>query len=55
MNYETALHVLSGEGLTVAAQSLGGITGLSIQFHTGTGEVLLRRLNSMEQSLKKRK
>ena len=55
MNYETALRVLSEEGLEVSAQSLGGLTGLSIQFHTGTGEVLLRRLNSMEQSLKKRK
>jgi chemotaxis protein CheD len=44
LNYETALRVLSDEGFAVAASSLGGTSGLNIQFHTGTGEVLLRRL-----------
>ena len=44
MNCAAALRVLSEEGLTVSAQSLGGTCGLHIQFNTGTGEVLLQRL-----------
>lgn len=44
MNCETALAVLRAEGFEVLASSLGGISGLNIRFHTGTGEVLLRRL-----------
>jgi chemotaxis protein CheD len=44
LNCEAALRVLGEEGFSVAASSLGGTCGLSIQFHTGTGEVLLKRL-----------
>jgi chemotaxis protein CheD len=44
LNCEAALRVLDEEGFTVAASSLGGHCGLNIQFHTDTGEVLLRRL-----------
>jgi chemotaxis protein CheD len=44
LNCEAALRVLEEEGFTVAASSLGGHCGLKIQFHTDTGEVLLRRL-----------
>jgi chemotaxis protein CheD len=44
LNCEMALRVLEEEGLGVVASSLGGTSGLHIQFHTGTGEVLLRRL-----------
>jgi chemotaxis protein CheD len=44
MNCESALRVLQEEGFQVAASSLGGTAGLTIKFHTGTGEVLLRRL-----------
>ncbi len=44
LNCETALRVLNEEGFTVTASSLGGHCGLNIQFHTDTGEVLLRRL-----------
>jgi chemotaxis receptor (MCP) glutamine deamidase CheD len=33
--------------LNVVAWSLGGTSGLTIQFHTSTGDVLLRRLNPM--------
>jgi chemotaxis protein CheD len=44
LNCEAALRVLDEEGFAVAASSLGGHCGLNIQFHTGTGEVLLRRL-----------
>lgn len=44
MNGETALRVLEEEGFTVLVSKLGGKTGIHIQFHTGTGEVLLRRL-----------
>jgi chemotaxis protein CheD len=45
LNCEAAIRVLREEGFRVAASSLGGTSGLNIQFHTGTGEVLLRRLN----------
>jgi chemotaxis protein CheD len=45
MNCEAALEVLRDEGLQVVASSLGGTSGLQIQFHTETGEVLLRRLS----------
>jgi chemotaxis protein CheD len=44
MNCDSALRVLAEEGFRISASSLGGICGLNIQFHTGTGEVLLRRL-----------
>jgi len=43
-NCEAALEVLRAEGFCVAAGSLGGTKGRSIQFHTGTGEVRLRWL-----------
>lgn len=45
LNLEAALRVLEDEGFTVSASSLGGNCGLNIQFHTGTGEVLLKRLS----------
>ncbi|HTX42514.1 MAG TPA: chemotaxis protein CheD [Acidobacteriaceae bacterium] len=45
LNRETALRVLREEGFGIAASCLGGTRGLHIQFHTATGEVLLRRLN----------
>ena len=44
LNCESALRVLSDEGFDVIASSLGGTSGVNVQFHTGTGEVLLRRL-----------
>jgi len=44
MNCRVAMDVLAEEGLTVSATDLGGIRGRKIQFHTGTGEVLLHRL-----------
>ena len=45
LNCEVALDVLRDEGFNVVASSLGGTSGLNIQFHTVTGEVLLRRLH----------
>ncbi|MGB6727341.1 MAG: chemotaxis protein CheD, partial [Terracidiphilus sp.] len=45
LNCEAALSVLRDEGFNIVASSLGGTSGLHIQFNTGTGEVLLRRLN----------
>ena len=45
LNCEAALEVLRSEHLEVMASSLGGTVGLNIQFHTGTGEVRLRRLS----------
>jgi chemotaxis protein CheD len=44
LNCESALKVLRDEGYGVLASSLRGRSGIRIQFHTGTGEVLLRRL-----------
>jgi chemotaxis protein CheD len=45
MNCESALRVLRDEHFRIAASRLGGTSGVNIMFHTGTGEVLLRRLN----------
>ena len=44
LNCEAALKVLGGEGFVVASSSLGGNSGLHIQFFTQTGEVFLKRL-----------
>jgi len=46
LNCEAALRVLKEEGFSVTASRLGGNEGVNIQFETGTGEVLLRRLDS---------
>ena len=45
LNIEAALRVLKEEGFEVVASSLGGTSGVNIQFNTGTGEVLLKRLS----------
>jgi chemotaxis protein CheD len=45
MNQDVASSVLADEGFEVVAASLGGNRGIQIAFNTGTGEVLLRRLN----------
>jgi len=47
-NWQVALEVLEDESLDVMASDLGGTVGRTIQFHTGTGEVLLRRLAKPE-------
>jgi chemotaxis protein CheD len=47
-NWHVALEVLEEESLAVMASDLGGTLGRTIQFHTGTGEVLLRRLAKPE-------
>lgn len=44
LNSEMAQRTLREEGFAVAASSLGGISGIRLEFNTGTGEVLLRRL-----------
>lgn len=43
-NWKVALEVLQDEGFGLAARDLGEKVGRVIQFHTGTGEVLVRRL-----------
>lgn len=48
-NREVALEVLNREGLAVIASDLGGLAGRTIQFHTGTGEVLLKRLARIKE------
>jgi chemotaxis protein CheD len=45
LNCESAIKVLRDEGYEVAASSLGGNCGCKISFNTGSGEVLLLRLN----------
>jgi len=47
LNCEAAIRVLEEEGFAVAASSLGGKSGVHIRFQTGTGEVFLRRLDSV--------
>jgi chemotaxis protein CheD len=49
LNCETALEVLAQEGFTVAASDLGGTRGRRIHFHTGTGEVLVYRLEAWDR------
>jgi chemotaxis protein CheD len=46
-NCRAALEALEREGLVVLASDLGGLSGRVIQFHTGTGQVLLRRLSQI--------
>lgn len=43
-NWQAALEVMRAENLEVMVNDLGGTRGCTLQFHTGTGEVLLRRL-----------
>ena len=46
LNCQAASEVLALEGLRVLASDLRGMRGRKIQFHTGTGEVLVQRLGS---------
>jgi chemotaxis protein CheD len=47
LNCEAAIEVVEAEGFNVAASSLGGTSGLNIQFYTKSGEILLRRLHKV--------
>lgn len=44
LNCEAALRELRDQGFEVVASSLGGTSGMNIQFNTETGEILLKRL-----------
>jgi chemotaxis protein CheD len=44
LNCEAAIDTLRAEGLILAASSLGGTSGRSLRFYTGTGEVRVRLL-----------
>ncbi len=46
LNCDSAVEVLAAEGFTVAASDLGGTRGRRIHFHTGTGVVLVYRLEA---------
>lgn len=50
MNCRAALEVLEAEGFRVLASDLGGIRGRTIHFHTGTGEVFVCRLATLNVS-----
>jgi chemotaxis protein CheD len=45
LNSEAAIRELRDHGFEVVASSLGGTSGVNLQFNTESGEVLLRRLN----------
>jgi chemotaxis protein CheD len=47
-NCESALAVLRRENYLVLSSDLGGLVGRTIQFDTGTGVVLVRRLERLE-------
>ena len=44
LNCRSALAVLAEEGIRPRASDLEGLRGRTVQFNTGTGEVLMRRL-----------
>jgi len=46
LNCEAAVEVLAEEGFRVTASDLGGTRGRRIHFHTGTGVVLVYRLEA---------
>jgi chemotaxis protein CheD len=46
LNRQAAVNVLAEEGFTVVASDLGGTRGRRIHFHTGTGVVLVYRLEA---------
>ena len=48
-NSRIALEVLAEEGFRPLTADLGGVRGRTIQFHTGTGEVLVYRLAKSRQ------
>lgn len=48
LNSDMALRILEEEGFNIVACSLGGKSGVQIQFHTGTGEIFLRRLDACD-------
>jgi chemotaxis protein CheD len=50
LNCQAAEEVLAEEGFTVAAADLGGTRGRRIHFHTGTGVVLVYRLEAWRES-----
>jgi len=49
-NRQAALQTLAEEGLTVLASDVGGVRGRRVFFNTATGEVLVHRLASWEES-----
>ena len=49
LNCSAAIEALEEKGFTVFASDLGGVRGRRIHFHTGTGEVLLQRLDGWRE------
>ncbi|UWZ82453.1 chemotaxis protein CheD [Occallatibacter riparius] len=46
LNRDSAIRVLEEEGYSISASCLGRSTGMHLTFHTQTGEVLVRRLDT---------
>ncbi|MGD0910767.1 MAG: chemotaxis protein CheD [Terracidiphilus sp.] len=55
MNSNAAILVLEELGFSPSVTRLGGTRGVFIEFHTGTGEVLLRRLAQQDAAALARK
>lgn len=53
LNCQAAAEVLAEEGLAVTASDLGGTRGRRIHFHTGTGVVLVSRLDAWQDDSEK--
>ncbi|HEX5229757.1 MAG TPA: chemotaxis protein CheD [Bryobacteraceae bacterium] len=53
LNCKSAVDVLAEEGFDVVASDLGGTRGRRIHFHTGTGEVLVYRLEAWSSDIDK--
>lgn len=51
MNSGAAMRVLEELGFRPVVTRLGGTRGVFIEFHTGTGEVLLRRLAQSDSAM----
>jgi chemotaxis protein CheD len=45
-NIKAAEETLTGEGITIVKQDVGGLSGRKVFFYTHTGEVLLKRLSA---------
>jgi chemotaxis protein CheD len=50
-NIMTAARIIQSEGLKLISYDVGGTAGRKIHFHTGTGEVFLKRLRKTRNGI----
>lgn len=53
-NVQMAIEWLRGHSITVAARRTGGTSGLLIRLHTGSGQVLVRKINQDHRAYERR-